>query len=411
MRPPCLVGAALWLLCSFPALAAGTQTDRRSESAETSRENKAEPAPAEAPSERKAEPAPAEAPSERKAEPAPAEAPSEDNAESLYHRAFEALAKTNVRAAQTELNTLIKRHPTDPLASRAKALLEILEQPHQAEAQKTGPRLFVDGKMTRDTPPTSLSRAEFIVFQTLHGIAVGSEICVIGQCDDERVWGGALLLGGGLGFTVSFLATQNGISPGHSEALNQGMLWGAWHGGALAGASQPSDAEVTAGLFLGGQLIGLGLGELAWRTTRASMGDISLASSTGFWAGALTLFIHAATEFEAKEKPIFLSILAASDAGLLAGALLADRFPMTRGRVLVIDGGGIIGSLLGMGVDLLIQGGSVEPAPLFTAASIGMVAGLGLTAFWTRNWNVPELPVSLALLPTEGGAILSLGLF
>lgn len=333
--------------------------------------------------------------------PAPPEAPG-DPAWLTYHLAFRTLALGQRERAVEILDGLIRAHPGHPAGSEAREVLRRLRR----DVLAPPPPL----RAGRDVDPSGLARAELVVVQTLHGIGVGTEVCLIADCRDPRAFGALLTLGGGIGLAISIVVTADGITPGHTAALNTGTLWGAWQGGALIGVSRSDDEQVIGAGLLAGQLVGLGAGELIWRLTRASAGDVSLASSAGMWSGLFTLFIFAATEFDSQQEVVFGTLLAVSNAGLLGGILLTRLIPMERGRVLVIDGGGVVGGLLGAGTALLIGGDDIEPSLLFGLTSAGMAVGLGAATFLTRGWDVELPPVQVGLLPAPGGgAVVSLG--
>jgi len=326
----------------------------------------------------------------------------------LYHLAFEALAAGQVDEASRLLRQLVTTQAEHPLARRAQQVLakldagpinQVFDVPRKAAAPGIG----------RDSAPTAFSRAELVVAQTLHGIGLGAEVCIVAGCDDARAIGATVVVGGGLGLGLSLLLTsESGITPGHTAALNTGTLWGAATGFMISGLINPvsDDAELIPGLMIGGQLLGLGVGELSWRLTHASSGDISLAGSTGFWSGFLaTMVTLGAFNGDPDEpEPVFGIILASSLTGLVAGGFLADRFPINRGHALVIDGGGVIGALTGLGAALIVR--AEDSAPYFILTGIGAASGLVLTTFLTRDWDLDiGREASFNIIPTKGGAI------
>ncbi|MCC7380814.1 MAG: hypothetical protein IT384_03235 [Deltaproteobacteria bacterium] len=325
----------------------------------------------------------------------------EDPGWRLYHLAFRALASRRVREAREILAQLAKAHQGHPAAARAEDLLVRLQG-----APVTAPSEGGFMESTRDGAPTGFSRAELVVGQTLHGIAVGAEICVIAECDDVRAFGALMVLGGGGALALSLYFSNDGITPGHAVALNNGTIWGLFNGLMIAGlASRELDsAQALGGLLLGGQMLGLAAGEVLWRATRAGPGDFALASSFGYWSGALTMFIFAASDLDSIESQVvFGTLMATVDAGLIAGAILARYAPISRGHVAVIDGGGLLGALLGLGAAFIAQGDNARVGPTFVSASIGMVTGLGVTAYLTRNFDVPDVPVQVGFMPAPGG--------
>jgi hypothetical protein len=214
-----------------------------------------------------------------------------------------------------------------------------------------------------------------------------------------------LLLGAGAGVTVSTLATSNGITPGHATAIDTGSLWGAWNGLASAVVLDVDDEQQGVGLILVGQLVGTAVGHVAFKVFKPSAGDVSLATSVGMWAGVMVAFAHGIAEFDADPQLLMGTLLLASDVGLIGGALLSEALPMSRGRALLIDASGLLGTLTGVGVDLLIQGEDAEPQPLFALGLVGMVAGLGIGTYLSREWDLEEAPdVQLSALPLRDGA-------
>jgi hypothetical protein len=76
-------------------------------------------------------------------------------------------------------------------------------------------------------------------------------------------------------------------------------------------------------------------------------------------------------------------------AGLLTFALLSRNMDISRGRVLLIDAGGLLGGLVGLSAMFLSLGNDHGDAVLVGSA-VGVVAGLGLTTFLTRDFDAPD---------------------
>ncbi len=320
----------------------------------------------------------------------------EDPAAMRYHAAFQALAMGNRASAISELNALNSQYPDHPLAARARFLVGIMAP------GIGGPQ----DQITHGEKPTGLARGELVATQTIHGIAIGAEICLILECDDGRAVVGLLLVGGGLGLTASLLYDSDiGMTPGHTAALNSGTIWGAWQGAAILGIMEPDSTPAVGGTLLLTQLGGLALGEVIHQTLEPTSGDVSMATSAGFWTGALTFFGHAANKFDADSTTTMATLLIASDVGLLAGAVASKYYPMTRSRTLIVDAGGLLGALVGMGVPFLIQNEDSTPGLIFGGAIAGTLAGLGTSYYLTRDWDAPEeLGFQLNVTPVEGGA-------
>ena len=357
----------------------------------------------------------------------------------LYHRATMAIANGDMGAARTHLERLRQTFPDHEAAARAAEVLGAMKRRQDSSLSGGGPEAtpFAPPALPPPAPPkpegdmvpppavraatadpfgpeevSATARAELVVGQTAWGVAIGAEFCGLVQCDDVRLFVAMPTLGAGIGLAGSLLLTMDGITPGHASLLNTGPLWGTWNALGLLGAIDPVgfSEEALFGVMMGSQVAGIGLGALLWRPLQPTAGDVALANSAGIWAGAVTAMIHGASGFEADQSATLASLVVASDVALVGGAILSRYYPMTRGRVLVIDAGGALGTLLGFGSALLITGSEIDSAAaLMVPGMIGTLAGLGITTWATRNWDVPDPPIGVSLLPVEGGAVLTVG--
>lgn len=329
----------------------------------------------------------------------------------LYHLAFQSLAAGRRAEATEQLRQLEASAPDHPLAARAREILARLRS--SSPEAWTGDRLTVPAVRGegRDSGPSAFARAELAVAQTIHGVGLGLELCFLAQCDDSRAVGAAMVAGGGLGLTLSLLLTSDGITPGHAALLNTGTAWGAATGFFTANLISPIDdddvnARVIPASMMAGQLAGLGIGHLIWSATHASSGDVALVSSGGLWTDFLTLMMAftIGNGDVGSAQGMFGALLASSAIGLGGGAFLADLFPMSRGRVLVMDGGGAVGALVGLGAALII--GSDESAPYFLLPAIGAASGLVLTTVLTQDWDLGDgSDVVMGVAPWRDGVM------
>jgi hypothetical protein len=352
------------------------------------------------------------------------EAPATDAAlEARYHGAFEALARGERDVAVRLLESIVAAAPQHSLADRARTLLSDLaatkppppppsswvsdqEAPLEPSARKPSPPL------TRTQHPTSTARAELVFFQTLHGIALGAEVCAMAKCDSSQPWVLSMMLGGGSGFGLSWYFSKRGITPGLSRALTDGVLWGAANGIGLALASDATEHASGTGAFLaGGQLVGLGLAGLAYAELEPTAGQVSLTASGGLWSLAVFSQLFGAFEEHYGRHTWAWLLLGTGNAGVLAGALLAHSVPMTTSRVLLIDAGGLLGTLTGLGLAVLAQGDHLQATATLVPGLFGTVTGLGVAYYLTRDWDADELAgttqLHLSLAPVRGGGVAS----
>jgi hypothetical protein len=334
----------------------------------------------------------------------------------LLERALDALAQRDEAAARRYLEKLHAEYPEHPAAKVSENALETLGGQRSssflggpAEDQQPSTRPRAGGER-----PSGTARAELAVFQTINGLAVAAELCGVAECEDPRLVIGGLAGGAGLGLGLSLYATRDGITPGQALALNSGTFWGFANGLAIHGAleQQSFNPRRLPGLLAGGQLLGLGASQLLYMNFRPDAGDVALMNTAGFWAGTFALLINGIAETQ-EIQAVALSTMAAFNVGLLGGGILSKYYPMSRGRAFVIDAGGLVGSLTGVGAYLFFTGGDGGPQGGFTSAVIGGVAGLGLSTYLTRKWDADESlfgDMQLMLAPTgDGGATVGVG--
>ena len=348
----------------------------------------AQPAPADAPAPAPDAPAPAPpaaepptttAPPAPPAEPRPPELtlPSlyearDDAAWQLYHDAFGAL----LRGKRTRAGRLAARlgrdhagHPAAELVARSPLALAA-----------AGP----ERRAGREAPSQGAS-AELALFQTLHGLALGIEICVVLECDSPEAYFGLSLAGAGAAAITSLKVLEE-VTPGQRALLNSGTVWGAFNALMLILASHPDDEETAALGMIGGQAAGLAAGSLRFRY-RPTAGQVALANTGGQWGATLMWLALVTASADPSDAERGVSLMLAADVGLGVGAYLARQQPrISRAQTLVIDAGGLVGMVGGGGIGVLI-GGEIGDRAVAGAAAVGAAIGLGAAAYFTRNWG------------------------
>jgi len=307
-----------------------------------------------------------------------------------YHEAFARLARGDRAGAIERLRELIEAAPNRALAGRARALLTELE-PREAAPAAT------DGATPEDLvaePPaaekrTGAARAELTLFQTLHGGVLGAEVCLMAECEEARPWVLALMLGAGAGFTASFALSDGGVRPGLARALSDGTVFGGLNGVwavLLRDDSDPTSTTIGGYLALG-QIAGLGLGGLLYDQLRPTTGQVSLAASGGLWVPVAAAELVGAFGAEMEADGWGALLLATTNGGLAAGGWLASEVPTSASRALLIDGGGVLGTLTGLGLGVIAQGDDIEPEPTFALGFAGTLGGLALAYVLTQSWD------------------------
>jgi len=291
----------------------------------------------------------------------------------LYHETFRALLEGKRKRATGLAAKLRREHAGHP----ATAL--VVSSPLGVTGGASGVRRAV-----REEPSAS-ANAELALFQTLHGLALGIELCAALDCEEGGGYLGLSLAGGAAG-AIASLKVIGPITSGQRALLNSGTAWGAFNAIMAAIAADPDDGTNVALGLMGGQLAGLAVGG-ALLKTRPTAGQVGLATSGGQWAAVLMGLTLAASTTEASSAEIALSLLVSADIGIGIGAYIGQLRPdISRGQTYVIDAGGIVGGVAGGGLGVLLSG-DVNDRSTAAAAAIGVAAGLGVAAYFTRNWG------------------------
>jgi hypothetical protein len=325
--------------------------------------------------------------------------PRSDAAWQLYHDAFAALMRGEASRARELASALLRDYPDHAAAQLVRSAHLGLAPGAVDEPAPAEPR----------DPPSSGARAELALFQSLNGLALGTELCIALDCNSGQAYFGAALAGAAVGAIAS--VSLHDLTSGQRALLNSGTVWGAVNAGVLLIATNNDhEASTISGGLILGQLGGLGLGA-AMFPLHPTAGQVALANSGGAWVSVLTELIVATSGSHLDNHEHAYLALIAIDAGIAGGAYLASRWPVvSRAQALVIDAGGIVGTVGGAGIGILILGReSSRATPGFAAA--GGLVGLGAAAYLTRDWHRDAGSVhAYAAPPTHGrGAVAGIG--
>ena len=325
-----------------------------------------------------------------------------DPAWARYREAFETLAKDEPHDAAEQLRALRGKYPDHAASVFAGPVLDMLEKrlAEETQARRAGmqPKDEKPEPATGKTDrlgverPTGLARAELVTFQTMHGIGFGVETCAIVECVGPRPVVASMILGGGVGLGTSLHFSRRGITPGHASVINSGVQWGFWNAAALNGITY-NWSNTPAGVVLPlmvGQLGGLGAGVAVWNGFRPNAGDVALVNSAGMWSAAFTgLFIATAGLEPAAGTTAGAFLLSTGLAGLGVG-FLASKAPLSRGRVHIINLGGLLGGLTGLGSVVLLGPDPLNPRVGTGATMFGAGGGLAVAALLTKGWSIVD---------------------
>jgi hypothetical protein len=307
-------------------------------------------------------------------EPAPPEA---DPAWRAYDDAFSQAAAGDRGGASARLRRLAAQWPVHPAAVRAGALV-------RGGEPRPGDRFA----------PDRVARGELVFWSTIAGLSTAQNVCVIAGCNSPRATAAVytLSVGGALGLSIA--ASRHGVAPGEAQLYNSAQTWGFWNGLGLDGgfAHSAGDAGVALAAQAGGLVTGIGL----WQTWHPTQGDVALANSFLLWSTLVALW----ADLAADHAPTLGEVVAIGDAGLVLGGVISTRVDMSRGRTLLIDVGGVLGVLGGGLVAVGVRDGRAAGVALL----VGTVAGLGIAAAASKDWDAPPVAIAPARIPVPGAA-------
>jgi len=293
------------------------------------------------------------------------------------------------------------RLQTEGRASLSRSLLDLIIERYSGTPAAEAARLA--RAQVRPAVEERSGRTELLVWATTYGLALGAAVPGAFDANEPEAYGVGLLVGGPAGFGVGRLLAKEGITEGQARAITFGSLWGAWQAFGwrevldigdpdplcLTEPDGPElcyerDAEgstkVRAAIL--GSFAGLGTGVLLAKKPIASgtATTVNLGALWGSWFGVAGAVLG---NFDEGDEALTWALLG-GNAGLVATALLAPKWNLSRNRARLISISGVAGGLAGAGL-LLIGGGGDNTAILIPV--VGSIAGLGLGVHWTRNYD------------------------
>ena len=255
-----------------------------------------------------------------------------------------------------------------------------------------------------------MSRASLVGFGTLYTTWIGVGTLVLLDAEDPVPYGLVLIAGpvGGLAGSLS-LTRNSELSDGQASLINLGGAWGVWQAvgaAALADASEKS----TVGASMAGGAIGLALASGIVKDRAISPGDATLINFGGIWGTWFSICGAMAARNRSSDSSKFVlgSAMMGGNIGLLTVAGWSTKLNMTRARARLINIGGVVGTLYGLGASILLDIES-EDRSFWSLMGLGGMIGLTAGAYFTRNYDTQvsyftESNIGLLNLgPTKGG--------
>ena len=245
------------------------------------------------------------------------------------------------------------------------------------------------------------ANVELMVWATTFGAWVGAAIPASFGANDPEAYGAAILVGGPAGFFgARAYSRSRPLSAGQVRAITWGSLWGTWQGiglmeildigqeeycdGDYCYEDGPDEEAVFLSLLVGGLAGTLGGAILARKPiSRGVATTASLGSLWGTWFG-----VAGGVVAGLEDDGLLASTVIVGDVGLLVTGLLAPGWDFSRSRARLISIGGVLGGLVGLGVDLLAQ--PDDDKVLMAIPLAGSILGLGVTANMTKGMDRPR---------------------
>ena len=237
-------------------------------------------------------------------------------------------------------------------------------------------------------PISGMSRASLVGFGTLFTTWLGVGTLILLDTEEPVPYGIALIAGplSGLSGSLS-LTRERELSDGQASLITLGGTWGIWQ---AVGAATLADAgdKPTVGASMAGGAIGLALASSIVSRRDISPGDATLINFGGAWGTWFTICGAMVVRERDKDNRNFIlsRAMIGGNAGLLTMAAWSTKLSMSRARARLINIGGIIGTLYGLGASILLE---IEPEDRTFWGFMGLGGMVGLTAgaYFTRDYD------------------------
>ena len=253
-------------------------------------------------------------------------------------------------------------------------------------------------------PISGMSRAGLVGFGTLYTTWVGVGTLILLDTEEAAPYGLVLIAGplSGLFGSLS-LTRESELSDGQASLITLGGTWGIWQAVAAANLAD-ADEKLTMGASMVGGALGLALASGIVRGRDISPGDATLINFGGIWGTWFSICGAMAARDRSSDNSKFVlgSAMMGGNVGLSAMAAWSTKLNMSRARARLINIGGIVGTLYGLGASILLD---IEPEDrsFWSLMGIGGMVGLTAGSYFTRNYDTPE-----SYFTESGAALLNL---
>ena len=237
-------------------------------------------------------------------------------------------------------------------------------------------------------PISGISRAGLVGFGTLYTTWIGIGTLILLDVEEAGPYGLVLIAGplGGV-FGSLNLTRESKLTDGQASVITLGGTWGVWQ---AVGAANLADADekLTVGASMAGGAIGLALASSIVIDRDISPGDATLINFGGIWGTWFSICGAMAVRDRSRDNRKFIlgSAMMGGNVGLLTMAAWLTKLNMSRARARLINIGGVVGTLYGLGASILLD---IEPEDrtFWSFMGIGGMVGLTAGSYFTRNYD------------------------
>lgn len=219
------------------------------------------------------------------------------------------------------------------------------------------------------------------LFGGYYGMWLGLAVPLALEADSPEAYGVGLIAGGPVGFFLASAATRKwDISEGQATMIELGGNLGTWQGLGW-GAHGDGGPPTVVGAGLAGGLGGILAASVLTSKYEFTEGHAALTASAMPWGAWFGLVVAALASSNEHDDEYHKSMMIGSDALVLATGVLARQADMSEKRVRLISLNGVIGSVMGLGISLVVQPDDGETVMGIVGACgvAGLAAGFPLT--------------------------------
>lgn len=300
--------------------------------------------------------------------------PLEEGEAALHYR----MALKYAARGQYDLSRILLTDLLTEFPSSAAAATAAQDSQSVSILSRTRRALFLPGALYDRS-----GRTDLLIFAGYYGMWVGVAAPIYFEAESPQAYALGLLTGAPASLLLTSQLTRNAdIGSGRASMISLGGHLGTWQG---LGWPLVADweAEDAIGASLLGGLTGIAATVLLTQNVQVTEGHGALAGGALTWGTWFGLVAAAVTDME--DEDVLSAALVGSDALVLGTVIGARNARLSRARVRLISLSGVVGTVMGFGLDLMAE--VDESSTAFAIAGLGSVGGLAAGAHMTRNYD------------------------